>query len=94
MRGFSRRDRCRKPRWRSTVGGRGYVEQVQAWREPCEAACQPAAAGARGAAAQADRKRIRELEKALARKERALAETAAWLVLRKKAAAIWGEEAE
>ena len=34
--------------------------------------------------------RIKDLERALARKDRALAETAALLVLRKKAAAIWG----
>jgi len=33
-----------------------------------------------------------ELEKDLGRKDRALAETAALLILRKKAAAIWGEE--
>jgi len=39
-----------------------------------------------------DRKRLRELERALARKEKALAETAALLTLRKKAAAIWGGE--
>ncbi len=39
----------------------------------------------------ADRQRIRELERELQRKEQALAETAALLVLRKKARAIWGE---
>jgi hypothetical protein len=44
------------------------------------------------AARKRDQKRIRELEKELRRKERALAETAALLVLRKKAAAIWGEQ--
>jgi len=33
----------------------------------------------------------RELKKALRRKEQALAETAALLVLKKKAASIWGE---
>lgn len=38
----------------------------------------------------AERKRVKELEKELARKEKALAETAALLVLRKKADAIWG----
>jgi hypothetical protein len=36
-------------------------------------------------------KRIKELERNLHRKEKALAETAALLVLRKKAQAIWGE---
>jgi hypothetical protein len=37
-------------------------------------------------------KRIRELERELRRKEKALAETAALLVLKKKARAIWGDE--
>ncbi len=37
-----------------------------------------------------EKKRIKILERELARKDRALAETAALLVLRKKAAAIWG----
>lgn len=40
----------------------------------------------------ADTKRIRELEKELNRKEKALAETAALLVLKKKALALWGDE--
>ena len=37
-----------------------------------------------------EKKRVKDLERELARKDRALAETAALLVLRKKAAAIWG----
>ena len=37
-------------------------------------------------------KRIRELEKELRRKDKALAEASALLVLKKKAAAIWGDE--
>ena len=41
----------------------------------------------------AERRRIRELEAELQRKDKALAETAALLVLRKKAQAIWGEAA-
>jgi transposase len=40
------------------------------------------------------RKRIMALEKELRRKEAALAETAALLVLKKKASAIWGEDGE
>ena len=36
-------------------------------------------------------KRIKELERELRRKDKALAETAALLVLKKKAQAIWGE---
>lgn len=40
---------------------------------------------------QQDRKQIKKLEQELRRKEKALAETAALLVLRKKANAIWGD---
>ena len=41
-----------------------------------------------------DRKEIKELKQDLRRKEKALAETAALIVLRKKALAIWGEPEE
>ena len=39
-------------------------------------------------------KRVTELEQELARKEKALAELAALMVLKKKARAIWGDEAD
>ena len=39
-----------------------------------------------------DQKKIRELERELNRKDKALAETAALLVLAKKARALWGDE--
>ena len=42
--------------------------------------------------ASAESKRIVELERELRRKDKALAETAALLVLKKKAQAIWGDE--
>jgi transposase len=42
----------------------------------------------------ADQKRINELERDLKRSKAALAETAALLVLRKKAVALWGEEGD
>ena len=61
-----------------------YIEQVQAWRSQCERAFE----------VKVERKRIRELEKELHRKEKALAEAAALLIHRKKAAAIWGEKEE
>ena len=38
-----------------------------------------------------DRKEIKQLKKDLQRKEKALAEAAALIILRKKAQAIWGE---
>jgi transposase len=40
----------------------------------------------------ADIKQIRSLEKELKRKDKALAETAALLVLKKKVQQIWGDE--
>jgi len=39
-----------------------------------------------------DKQKIKELERQLARKEKALAEAAALLVLKKKADALWGSE--
>jgi hypothetical protein len=41
-----------------------------------------------------EQRRIKELERDLKRKDAALAETAALLVLRKKAGALWGEEGD
>ncbi|MEA3275332.1 MAG: hypothetical protein U9Q81_08620 [Pseudomonadota bacterium] len=43
---------------------------------------------------QVERKKSRRLEKELKRKDKALAETAALLVLQKKAQAIWGDDGE
>ena len=71
-----------------------YIEQVQAWRSHCEGAFDSAAGGSNAAAVKVERQRIRELKKELHRKEKALAEAAALLILRKKAAAIWGEKEE
>jgi transposase-like protein len=68
-----------------------YPEQIQSWRRTCEQANRGAGRPQLSETAQADRQRIRELERELRRKEQALAETAALLVLRKKAQAIWGE---
>jgi hypothetical protein len=62
----------------------------------CRSANANAVQEARGLREQSkgDKKRIRELEKELNRKERALAEAAALLILRKKAQAIWGDKEE
>ena len=70
-----------------------YPEQLRDWRRVCEQANagQGSARKRAGTEAQADQRRIRELEQELNRKDKALAETAALLVLRKKAQAIWGE---
>jgi transposase-like protein len=42
----------------------------------------------------ADAKQIRDLEKELRRKDKALAETAALIVLKKKVQEIWGDEGD
>jgi transposase-like protein len=70
-----------------------FAEQVATWRAACMAAN---AKQTRGQPAQSkeDKKRIRQLEKDLQRKEKALAEAAALLILRKKAQAIWGDKEE
>lgn len=71
------------------------VEQVRAWRQACAGANE--AVGERVTPAQRaqEKKRVRELEKELRRKEKALAETAALLVLSRKLEALWkdGEDA-
>lgn len=71
-----------------------YLEQLQQWRADCERATELADSERQqsGAEARAERKRAKELEKELKRKEAALAETAALLTLRKKAQAIWGDD--
>ena len=74
-----------------------YPEQVKAWHAEALQAMAGGMVSAREHRERltAEKKRVKELERELARKERALAETAALLTLRKKAAAIWGEgEAE
>jgi transposase-like protein len=70
-----------------------YPEEVKAWRAQAEHALAGGMipASELRAARAAEKKRIRELERELQRKDKALAETAALLTLRKKAAAIWGE---
>lgn len=73
-----------------------FAEQIAAWREACSAANESTGQLTRKEREQAksDRIRIRKLEKELDRKEKALAEAAALLILRKKAQAIWGDKEE
>jgi transposase-like protein len=70
-----------------------YLEQIAAWRSACEQAndWERASTARLGRATKDEKKRVKDLERELARKDRALAETAALLVLRKKAQAIWGD---
>ena len=71
-----------------------YPEEIKAWRTAGEQTMVGGliSAKAHREALAVEKKRNQELERELRRKERALAETAALLTLRKKAAAIWGEE--
>ena len=73
-----------------------FIEQIKEWRQACLGANANAAEIAKSQREQnkGDQKRIRTLEKELHRKEKALAEVAALLVLRKKVQAIWGGESE
>lgn len=68
-----------------------FPEQLKMWREACEAANDwDKQAGIKLKSEQkTNRRRIKDLEKELHRKEKALAEAAALLVLQKKVQAIW-----
>jgi len=70
-----------------------YPEQLSQWRKACERANDWDRESSRRLKTEkkADRQRIRQLERELRRKEKALAETAVLLVLQKKAQAIWGD---
>jgi transposase len=71
-----------------------YPEQVKAWRQACLDGQDTARQlkHAERTQSRADKVRIRELERELNRKDKALAETAALLVLRKKLNALWGND--
>ena len=73
-----------------------YVEQVKAWRQDCLDGVSKAPAKRKDEAKQAkkDKKRMHQLEKELNRKEKALAEAAALLVLRKKLNAFYEDVEE
>lgn len=73
-----------------------YAEQIAAWRDVCMQANAHDVECTREQLEQGrtDRQRIKQLEKELQRKEKALAEAAAIIILRKKAQAIWGESEE
>ncbi len=70
-----------------------YPEQIAQWRRSCEEANAWDEVSTKRLKEQRrfDQKMIKQLERELKRKEKALAEAAAIMVLRKKAAAIWGD---
>ena len=73
-------------------GHSAFPADVDKWRASCAAAlADPEEARASPQATRSDRKRIKELERELLRKDRALAETAALLVLSKKVQTIFNK---
>jgi transposase-like protein len=65
-----------------------YLAELEAWKQDAIAGLgEPRAASA--AEARQDRRRVKELERELHRKDKALAETAALLVLAKKLSAVF-----
>lgn len=71
-----------------------YREQIEAWKEVCLQANGQVFDQAKQLNTQLkeEQKRTKDLEKDLRNKEKALAEAAALLLLRKKARAIWGDD--
>ena len=77
--------------------GKGlYAEQIDRWKEAAIAGNDSSEHLLRGERREwrKHKVRVRELEKELRRKEKALAEAAALLILEKKAQAIWGDGGE
>ena len=69
-----------------------YLAELERWRASATSAlAEPEEARASPQSTRHDKKRIKELERELLRKERALAETAALLVLSKKVAVIFNK---
>lgn len=73
-----------------------FREQIEAWRSVCLQANGQAFDQAKQLNTQLkeEKQRAKALEKDLQKKEKALAEAAALLLLRKKAQAIWGDDEE
>lgn len=68
-----------------------YIDQINAWKQACMQANVSEKKATKSSAFK-EKREIQSLKKQLRRKDKALAETAALLVLRKKADAIWGED--
>jgi transposase len=71
-----------------------FPQQIAAWRASCVQAVAPLPSKAARAERRAERAEIKRLQRELDRKEKALAEAAALLVLEKKVRAIWGEDTD
>jgi hypothetical protein len=69
-----------------------HEEQLRQWQEAVDTAALESLRGRKASGKSPEAKRVKELERELQRKEKALAEAAALLVLRKKLNALWGDE--
>ncbi|GAA4071324.1 hypothetical protein GCM10022410_16230 [Amphibacillus indicireducens] len=71
-----------------------YKEQIEAWRDSCLHANSHESSQSKqlNKELKEEKKRGKTLEKDLRKKEKALAEAAALLLLRKKVQAIWGDQ--
>ena len=69
-----------------------HSNQLQQWREAVRGVLAGGQTSESLRQARRDRKRIRELEQELRRKDKALAESAALLWLKKKVQDLWGDE--
>jgi transposase-like protein len=68
-----------------------FPEQLAAWRETCREANAALPSKAERAERRGEREQLQRLSRELQRKDRALAEAAALLILQKKVRAIWEE---
>jgi transposase-like protein len=70
-----------------------FKQMIEAWRETCKQAHTPLAPKAKAdrTAIRTQKKEIKRLEMDLRRKEKALAEAAALLILQKKVRSLWEE---
>lgn len=71
-----------------------HLAELEEWRRAAQQALGAPGGTGRAKVARGEARRVRELERELRRKDKALAEVTALLVLKKKAAAIWGTEGE
>ena len=65
-----------------------HTSQIEQWKKQMESGF--SSEGSEKSERSGDKKKIKDLEKELRRKDKALAETAALLILKKKADLIWG----
>lgn len=68
-----------------------FAEQIAAWRTTCQRANDPLPTPAERAERRVEREQIKHLTQELQRKEKALAEAAALLLLQKKVQGLWEE---